>query len=143
MPPRLLNGKTIVTLLLVFFVVTPVIAWFITPRSNPEANRTHQEFTQLIDKHNETSADQDKIPSVTVQSSRRVQDVWYVVNVTAPDSSTKGVMVVADFQHDPEKMEIITKPFEPLFYKNVSLIGMPYDVIDEVNASLEGGTDNE
>lgn len=133
--------KTLITIaLVVFFVISPLIAWFITPHYNPDKSRTTDEFYQLIQDYNKTEAADQKVPDLTIKSVQRVKDVWYVLTVSAKDTDETTKMLVADFYHDPGRMNILSLPYKTALQKNISGLGVPYDVIAELNPDLKGDT---
>lgn len=135
MTPNKQNKSIIVLSLVIFLVIAPILAWITTPHNTAKKERSFDEFYSLIKQYNKTADEASKIPEIKITSVHRVEDVWYVVDIHPTNSAEKGKMLFADFYHDPAKMDIIVKPFETFTQQNISGIGVPYSVIDEINST--------
>ena len=140
MQPETINKQVIIRLLLVFFVLAPVLAWFVSPHSAAGDDRTIQQFNTFIQDYNKEESVDQQIPPVTIKSVQRVQDVWYILTVTSKDTEGSSKMLIADFYHDPKSMRLMSLPFEVALQKNISGTGVPYSVLKELNPELEGSS---
>lgn len=126
-----LNKRFVVFLALLFFVAGPVLAWVVNPPASTKSRDTNL-FYELVDHYN-TEFPETPIPGITINSFRHVSDVWYVVEVTSNQTQQKGKLLAADFYNNPDRMEIVSTPFAPALQYNISGIGVPYDLLEELN----------
>lgn len=117
------------------FVASPLIGrvLYSMTKNNLEPKATNQSIELAI--NNELG---DK--ATQVNSYRVVNDWWYVVNTTDTPSGKSSLAVVADFKNGSGPRLVIA-PGEIFTQKNISGVGVPYEVINEV--SKTNGSKND
>ncbi len=141
MQKTFLTKTNIAILLAVFFILAPLLAWVTTPHYTEQTGRTANDFYKAITAYNTDAGTDQKIPDVTIKSSKRYDDVWYIVDVTSKKDDLDGKMLIADFFHDPNRVQVVSPPFTTAFQGNISDIGVPYRVLDILNNNQEDSTD--
>ncbi|HWT55618.1 MAG TPA: hypothetical protein VN031_01150 [Candidatus Microsaccharimonas sp.] len=130
-------NKLIVRLLIIFFILSPAIAWSI------RYEQTHRHASKLtatylydaINAYNEKTTG-NPIEKVTVDSYDCTDTIWCVAKVHDA-SSRQGSMLFGNFVGDYSKMRVLSRPFTVAFQKNISGgIGVPYSVLNELNSSF-------
>lgn len=135
---NLFTRRFIVALIIVVFIASPVCAFFgvqiyrqlnqNTLTSTPP-ERTIADIQSLFN-----SRTGSQYPEVEVKSIKRFEDVWYLADLkykNQDDSIYRSI--IGDFYNSASKMRIILEPGKQLIRYNISNMGLPYELIDELN----------
>ena len=140
--------KPLIAALVLIFVIAPIAAWAVVaskPRiTNPLTDvkpATNQELLTAIKKDN---ADNQHPPVQEIVAVKHMEKWWYIVSVKLPvegeDTTTITPMLISKFDNNPDNIKVVTEPGEQLPLHNISGgLGVPYDVIDELNKALAPG----
>lgn len=148
-----MSKKFIVFAVILVVVVAPLSAWLAASQSNntaiqkdmpdvhvqPATKKELLETLQTQRKESHFVNESNPIVKVkSVESYKRYELWWYVVNVTVKDDPVNTYPVIMSKFHDgPNTMRIYTSPGEPLPNHDISdTLGIPYTVIDDYNAAL-------
>jgi hypothetical protein len=138
-----LDRKFIVFMFMFMFIIPPAFGLifsntitYVKEDVIPKASesRTLAEIKSVL-KNDQNGYDYYKY---SVESFHTEKKNWHVVLLKENNSNKKVKALIGDFTADPKEMIVLAGPDKELFYYNMSLMGVPYDVIDEINKSLRG-----
>lgn len=148
-----MSKKFIIVAALFVVIVAPLCAWFAASTGNDKTARTEMPDihvraatkTELLHvlqtQHKESHFVNQSDPVIKVQSVesyKRYEHWWYIVNITVKgESATTYPVIMSKFYDGPNAIRIYTAPGEPLPNYDISdTLGIPYAVIDDYNAAL-------
>jgi hypothetical protein len=142
----MLNNRLLLITIFLTIIIAPLAAFLtITATSTQDDQHlltaktvTSAAVKNALDKENGYLASDEQPKSITVNSIKRYDSVWYVAHVTYTDqvtnNSQQSVALVGDLKGSPNNLTVILKPEDVFPSVNISAgMGVPYDVIDTIN----------
>jgi hypothetical protein len=135
-----LTKRFVVVSIFLLIVVTPFVAWLSATylhKSNLTSDTTVSD-QKIVDVINEYVKNSDFIGKVSLISSTKYEQNWYLVRVQ--DSQVAYDVVLCDF----DQPRVIIGPGEYLTQFNISHMGVPYQILDalEVKDKENSGGDS-
>ena len=141
-----MDRRLVIIGLVAVFVLAPLAAWgsvglyrtLTSSTTTTQGERSKDDLYKAIERNNNIVYGEDAArPELEIISFKRVEAQWYVLTVKQKDEeNNQQKMLIADFYPQAEKMVVITRPGEGLVEFNISHLGVPYKVIDELNAQV-------
>lgn len=141
-----MKRRLVIISLVGVFVFAPVAAWgsvvlykaSVSSNSTSQPMRSKEDLRKSIERNNdELYGENISRQKIEILSFKRTDDRWYVVTVKQDSTGDEAQkMLIGDFYPEADRMVVISEPGEGLTQFNISGIGVPYEVIDELNAQV-------
>lgn len=158
----MLTARFIAVLAAIAFLASPFLGYGISVlQTQPDKgnvvtltppDRTKEDLQAAIDKDWQSVNPETRYPESKVVSFSKKHSNWYIVvveqKIIDENHDTQEIKrfaktLVGDFYNSADRMIVVIQPDKQLFRKNISYgVGIPYDVIDEMNIPLDNGENN-
>lgn len=141
---NVMDRRLVIIGLLGVFIFAPVAAWgsvvlyktLTLDSSTTQSERSKDDLYRAIERSNKDLYGENvSRPKLEIVSFKRIEKQWYIATVKQNSGGDKTEkMLIGDFYPQADKMVVISEPGEGLVQFNISGIGVPYEVIDELNS---------
>ena len=141
-----MDRRLVIIALMAVFIFAPVVAWgsvaiyrtLISDNPISQSERSKDDLYKAVELNSgELYGENASRPKLEIVSFKRIEEQWYVVTVKQSDRMNETEkMLIGDFYPEADRMVLVSEPGEGLSQFNISGIGVPYKVIDELNAQV-------
>lgn len=137
------SPRFVIISLILIFIVSPLTGIGLAKlthvrTSTVPPSRTKADFETLLRQAAKTSEYPELYDKTVVKSFKHQDKWWYTLTVKPRSSDQDKLMVIGDFYTQADKMVIVVPPGGRLSEYNISEMGVPYSIIDEVNSQTDG-----